>query len=748
MNIKSILIVLLTLIILIINKTAAQTLSGEEIYKRCSPSVLYLISYDFKNKPSAIGSGVIINKEGLIATNYHIFENMQNIAAIFGKDTIKNLSVVAADVLRDILILYDETNKLNASAELGNSDSILVGETIFAIGNPEGLEKTFSDGRISGKRYDPYLNRDIIQISAPISHGSSGGGLFNSKGQLIGITYSGFKEGQNLNFAIPINDYLKIRPSNFKNISEITTKFYKGYNALQSGNYEESLKYFLIIEGFLKDKQKSKFHGDFFFLIGEAYSQLKNSQKALYYFNEAIKIDSNFVEGYNRIGSEHMFRGELDVAENYFNKSILLDPNFAPAYSNKGSIFLMNNNLDDALFFFNKAIQINKYFATAYNNIGVLLNKKASYNESIKYHLIALQIEPNIGLYYLGLANSYFDKEEYDSSKFYVEKAIKLDKMLDKAYILLIDIYCIKEEYKMALEQCEVFLELYPRSFVGYNKIGQIHIMQNNYDQSLQFFNKALAVNPKDPSTYYYLGRLYFSIKNFDSTKIFLNKAIENDSSYSAAYKYLGYVKYAELNFEDAITTFHKALELNQYDYELYWFWGDTYRALCKFDSAIIFYNRALSLNDKKEEILYDLGVVYERLNDDSEAIKYYKKSFEKNKKFYKSYIVLSSLYLKKNLYDEAIEILVYILNLGCFDPGLYNNLAIAFINKKDFISAKVYLEDGLRKNPEDEGIMNSLSKVFYYLDEIKTAIKYAQQAARLGSKEAQDWLTKSNLTW
>ena len=89
---------------------------------------------------------------------------------------------------------------------LGNSDLTQVGETVYAVGNPRGLEGTFSDGIISSIRL---LDGDkLIQITAPISRGSSGGPVLNQKGEAIGVSVLSVIDGQNLNFAIPSN-YLK-----------------------------------------------------------------------------------------------------------------------------------------------------------------------------------------------------------------------------------------------------------------------------------------------------------------------------------------------------------------------------------------------------------------------------------------------------------------------------------------------------------------------------------------------------------
>src|SRR6516225_1013196 len=89
---------------------------------------------------------------------------------------------------------------------IGNSDAVQVGDSVYAVGNPEGLEGTFSQGIVSGIRESG--GDRLLQITAPISPGSSGGPVLNEKGEVIGVSVATFRDGQNLNFAVP-SIYLK-----------------------------------------------------------------------------------------------------------------------------------------------------------------------------------------------------------------------------------------------------------------------------------------------------------------------------------------------------------------------------------------------------------------------------------------------------------------------------------------------------------------------------------------------------------
>ena len=107
----------------------------------------------------------------------------------------------------DRCVLWANSGNLQAVPGYRAFAEIRIGETVYSLGSPHGIENTFADGLLSGKRWregQPYL-----QTSAPISPGSSGGGLFDRAGQLLGITTGGVGEGTNLGFAIPIDSFLK-----------------------------------------------------------------------------------------------------------------------------------------------------------------------------------------------------------------------------------------------------------------------------------------------------------------------------------------------------------------------------------------------------------------------------------------------------------------------------------------------------------------------------------------------------------
>ena len=186
------------------NTAAAQTV--QQIARKAFGSTVLLVMEDANGQPVSLGSGFFV-RDGAIASNLHVVEGAsRGYAKIVGEKTKYNIEgITGIDPERDLVLVKisaDRTRPLS----LGNSDAVQVGDVVYAIGNPQGLEGTFSQGIISSIRQ---VGSDkLLQITAPISPGSSGGPVLNSKGNIIGVSVATFKGGQNLNFAIPSN-YLK-----------------------------------------------------------------------------------------------------------------------------------------------------------------------------------------------------------------------------------------------------------------------------------------------------------------------------------------------------------------------------------------------------------------------------------------------------------------------------------------------------------------------------------------------------------
>jgi Trypsin-like peptidase domain len=188
------------------------------IAKAANGAVVSIIMSDKDGQPIAQGSGFVVSKDGRIVTNYHVIKSGSSAivklpdGAFFAVD-----GVLAFDKERDIAIIKAHGENFR-TVTLGESGRVQVGDEVVAIGNPLSLESTVSNGIVSAVRTIEEAGGNLLQITAPISPGSSGGPLFNMAGEVIGITTYGIKGGENLNFAIPVNDAKHLLLTRFSKI--------------------------------------------------------------------------------------------------------------------------------------------------------------------------------------------------------------------------------------------------------------------------------------------------------------------------------------------------------------------------------------------------------------------------------------------------------------------------------------------------------------------------------------------------
>ena len=183
--------------------TAKDRLPVSDIVSRCSPGVVSIKTKDKYGKDIGLGSGFLISPDGLIVTNFHVMESAHRAEVNVGDKIYKEVYFVKGLPEFDIAILKINSDNL-PYLNLGNSDGLVDGQFIVVLGSPWGFEHSVSNGIVSAVRSKGGVK--IIQMTAPVSPGSSGGPVLNEFGEVVGITtLASFFMAQNLNFAVPVN---------------------------------------------------------------------------------------------------------------------------------------------------------------------------------------------------------------------------------------------------------------------------------------------------------------------------------------------------------------------------------------------------------------------------------------------------------------------------------------------------------------------------------------------------------------
>ena len=180
----------------------AQESTTARIARENLPAVVTLIAVDDHDQPLALGSGFFITRDGILVTNAHVVGGAARIIVRWRGQRGTALRILNFARKYDLVTLQTSFESTPA-VSLADSDSVAVGQDVVVLGSPQGLEGTVSTGIVGGLRTLGSVK--FLQVTAPISPGSSGGPVFNSVGRVIGIATATSARGQNLNFALPVN---------------------------------------------------------------------------------------------------------------------------------------------------------------------------------------------------------------------------------------------------------------------------------------------------------------------------------------------------------------------------------------------------------------------------------------------------------------------------------------------------------------------------------------------------------------
>jgi hypothetical protein len=340
--------------------------TASEVYELASISTVVVHSVNLQTKKKITGSGVVLG-DGHVVTNCHVIKNTQQLTVhTAGHDYPASLH--HSDWPRDLCSLTVPGLDVPAVL-LGDSKTLKVGAKVYALGTPKGLALTLSDGIVSGFR--ERTGGRHIQTTAAISRGSSGGGLFDESGALVGLTTFYMADGQNLNFAIPIEwvNELAQRSSpaplpTLAALAPLALQWLKKSNELEAvkdwpallvhsdrwtqaeSDNDDAWKSLGIafyrtgqttqsIEAWKKAIRVNPDDADVWFLMGAAHTRMGQSTKAIDAFQHALSIDPKDTVGWYSLGEHYERSGQRSKVRDVYKQLKTLDPVHAEQFFSK-----------------------------------------------------------------------------------------------------------------------------------------------------------------------------------------------------------------------------------------------------------------------------------------------------------------------------------------------------------------------------------------------------------------------------
>ena len=449
------------------------------LIEEVTASTVLLVMNDSNNNPISMGSGFFVHPN-TIATNYHVIEGAaQGTANLVGMPTKYTIDgVLAIDKDNDLALLKVTTSSgIKPLCLIDDSDTVKIGETVFVVGNPKGLEGTLSDGIISSLRTLECKKR--LQMTAPISPGSSGGPVLNRKGEVIGIAV-GFNQAldaQNLNFAIPAN-YLK----KLLDPLGLATPLSEQEQSRSAKKYNR--------QGNVKFKQ-----GDYVGAIED--------------YDKAIQLKPDYAEAYNNRGLMKHELGEHGAALSDLNNAIQLKPNLSVAYNNRGLAKQALGELHSAITDYDKAIQLKDNDAVVYNSRGSAKRALGDHFAALADHDKAIQLKPDYAEAYNERGYTRHELGEHEAALADHDKAIHLKPDFAVAYNNRGFVKYELGDHFAALANYDTAIQLKPDYPNSYNNRGLVKIHLNQHGAAIADYDKAIQLKPDYADAYFNRGASY-----------------------------------------------------------------------------------------------------------------------------------------------------------------------------------------------------------------------------------------------
>ena len=424
--------------------------------------------------------------------------------------------------------------------------------------------------------------------------------------------------------------------------------------------------------------------------------------QAIEYLNNAVRLDPDYSPAYNNLGLAYKQKGDYDKALEYFQKALKLDlkqvgpwhTEVAIRYNNLAMTYEYKGEYDKAIAYYEKALAMGlKQLGAEHpkmglrcNNLGVAYGKKGDHDKAIKYYLIALEIgleqyetgNAEIATVYNNLGSAYNHKGDHFKALVYLQKALRMDLELvgpehpgvATVYNNLARAYKDKGDYDRAIECYQKALEIeldklgpdYREVGITYNNLGLAHMEKGDFDRAIEHYDKALQLRSEQSGT--------------------------QRQEFAALYNNLGAAYQGKGDYDTGIEYFGKALEidLEQLGPEhpgvaiVYNNLGSAYEERGDYDTAIAHYEKALEID------LHNLGPKHPKLankyNSLGLAYRQYKGDYDRAIECYKQALEIDL----HNLGPEHLEVAI-----------LYNNLAVAYQHQSKLYRAKEYYQKALK---------------------------------------------------
>jgi len=526
-------------------------MNAREVANICNGTVIGIKSFDKEGNVN-YGSAVVLKSKGIAITNYHNIQ-LSSHWELFCNDKIIECDGILAYSLKKDLIVFKLKN-VSEFPDIKISKKATLGEKVYAIGRPFNFENGITEGILNGKNriiedYEHPLNvtlYKLYQLSAQILPGNSGGGLFNDKGELIGITTCSKDIEYKLNYAIPIYQVLNLlRYSQVdKSISnnKLTNQIFNFHKSVIADDFENAL---LHLDNCIKlDKNRKYFlHNKIDLLLGQ--NKIKEAGRACKKELEYDKKDEEVLTHYITV---LIREGKFKEALNYALKLYKLNPRDYDNCCTIGFRYIFLSKYNEAISFFKKAGKLNKNGVDHLTGLAkIFINRKFFYKAGLILWRLRKKVPEDSYSLYL-LSELYYFSGKYEKSLELLEEYINLTKPN------------IPENTEIEITNESYYISPY-EEYMGLAAKVEILTELGRYEEALLEVNELLEENPDESEFYVMKARIMFKTGNINQAMQELKKGVKINPHNLGPYHLLSEIQLHNGKLKQALVSIEKVLK-------------------------------------------------------------------------------------------------------------------------------------------------------------------------------------------
>lgn len=717
----------LALLLLCTNAYAGE---AEQVFKSVRDSVVTLTAYDERKEVDGAGSGVVV-AAGRIVTNCHVVQEAVAIRVRSG-DKEWDASIALTDTPRDLCQL--EVPGLKApAAKIRSHRDVKIGEAIYAVGNPLGFGLAVSAGLVSS--IGPHKGELRLFSSAPISPGSSGGGLFDSRGRLVGITTGFYPGAQNLNLAVPADWIAELAARGVPKLAVPVSTPDPDW-AGQAESMRIAGEWVQLIAWGRRWREAYPTSAEAGSYLGFALLKSNQGEEAKQVLLAALQSDPRSAAVYGYLAEARYFLGEKQAAHEDLQRAIALSPASGYFYLVRASWQRSDEDTQGALKSILTSIRLDPSNEFSWDVLGTLYQRQQRNAEAVQAFRSALRLKPNFTQASANLAlslatageasaarqalvtaTSYGDTKDaagwlvvgyaeekqgrFAEAERAYRKSIEIDPKLADAWNSL-GLYLIRvgrnTEAEEALRQA---VKYRPNLATSWVSLGNIILQRGDQTAASEAFEKATVAEPKNPGGWFGIGMVRGQLHDYAGAVPPLEQAIKLDPSKSAAWAYLGEMQFRSGQREAALKSLQQAEKLDAKNENaltgLAMYYGMTGNPAKALDYAL----QALSISPASAHHWNSKGYTLMQLRRYPEAIPALETATRLQPDLVAAWINLGEAYLRSKQLGKAIPALEHALKSVPLARDAQIFLAQAYAASGQTAKAKAQLKTLLGQAPD-----------------------------------------------